>query len=330
MITSRPSFPDRPDGLSPEQRQILKEPIRIPPGHGLRMVPPHQQAQRFTNDYLGQDPAPRDTLLVWEPPRRNHLYVISADISSGLELDNSVVDVTRVGTVRECDEQVAQFVTNTIDETDLAYVIDAVGRFYMGKDGQAALVAIECNGMGLSTQNELQRHIGYTNLYIWQYLDAVDGHQFTTKYGWYTNQRTRPLILQAYMHALKAVDPTTGYPDYRINSPHTQHELADFQSPGPLWMAEHTDGGHDDCIFAGAIGVFVARTMQQTRGETIHDARKRIHQEAKRAERVADLREQQISFQSTDATAEGMMGNELDSYGDPIDNPYDDVADHYL
>ncbi len=332
MISSKPSFP-RPDGLSPEQRLLAKEPIRIQPGHGLRLVPAQERTKRQTQEYLLDDPAPRDTLLVWEPPRKGFLYVVSVDVSNGMELDNSVIDVTRVGTTREIDEQVAQFVTNTIDETDLAGVIDAVGRFYTGKDAQPALVAIECNGMGLATQNELQRHIGYTNLYIWQYLDAVEGHQFTTKYGWYTNQRTRPLILQAYMHAIKTVDPNSGYPDYRINSPWTMHEMADFQSPGPLWMAEATDGAHDDCIMAGAIGVFVARTIQvEARGETIHEARRRINAEVVRAEKVGALQGQGVSFQSTDATYDSMLGrDEVDEWGDPVINPYDDdPSEHFI
>lgn len=331
MLTQRASFPNREDGLSPEQLAILKEPIRIPAGYGLRLVGPVERAKRLTNQFLGDAPAPKDTLLVWEPPRRKHLYVISVDVSSGLELDQSVIDVTRVGTIKECDEQVAQFVTDTMDETDLAYVIDAVGRFYKGADDQPALVAIECNGMGLATQNELARHIGYSNLYIWQYLDAVAGHELTTKYGWYTNQRTRPLILQAYMHALKSVDPNTGYPDYRLNSPHTMHELADFQSPGPLWMAEAMDGAHDDCILAGAIGVFVARTLQiENRGETVHDARKRIGMEVARVERIQGLRDQKVSYQSTDTSYDSMMDRDVDEYGEPTHNPYDDPTDHYI
>lgn len=333
MITSRPSFVSREQGLSPAQLQVLKEPIRIPPGHGLRMIGPEERAKRLTNEYLGKSPAPSNTLLVWEPPRKGFLYVVSADISSGMQLDNSVIDVTRVGTMRECDEQVAQFVTNEIDETDLAYVIAAIGRFYRGKDDQDALVGIECNGMGLSTQNELQKHIGYTNLFIWEYLDAVDGKGLTNRYGWYTTQRTRPLILQDYMHALKSVDPNSGYPDYRINSPHTMNELSDFQSPnGALWAAEATDGAHDDCIMAGAIGVHIARTLQRTRGETVQDARKRVMAEAARAERIGELRGQQVSFQTMDMSHAQMMGEELDPYGEPVHNPFDGdpEIDHYL
>jgi hypothetical protein len=328
VINNRPQF-DRPDGLSPDQRALLKQPLRIPAGYGMRVLPANERAILLAQENLADDPGPRDVLQVWEPPRKGFLYVVSADISSGLELDNSVLDVTRVGTTREPDEQVAQFVTNTIDETDLAYVIDAVGRFYTGRDQQAALVAIECNGMGLSTQNELTKHIGYTNLYIWQYLDATEGHEFTNRYGWYTNQRTRPLILQRYVHAIKTVDPATGYPDYRINSPWTLHEMSDFQSPGPLWLAEAVDGAHDDCIMAGAIGVFVSRSLQYNQRESVHDTRRRVNAEVVRADRIGELRQSAVTFQSTDASADAMMGREFDEYGEPTINPYDDV-EHYL
>lgn len=330
MITTRPSFPDRgPDGLSPEQLAILKEPIRIPTGYGLSVVGGDEKSRRLAN--LEADPGPRDTLQVWEPPRRGFLYIVTADISSGLQQDNSVVEVTRVGTLRECDEQVAQFVSNSVDETDMAYVIDAVGRFYAGRDGQPARVAIECNGMGISTQNELIKHIGYTNLFIWEYIDAVEGHELTTRYGWYTNQRTRPMILQAYLHAIKSVDPHTGLPDYRINSPWTMQEMADFQSPGPLWLAEAVDGAHDDCILAGAIGAHISRNMGTEMRETMHDARRRLSAEMQRLERKQDLLKREVSFQSTDATHDEMMGRDdwSDEDGTAGGNPFSDV-EHIL
>lgn len=328
MIADKPQFTDREDGLSPDQRTLLKQPLRIPAGFGLRVLSAQERLKRMSQQNLNDDPGPRDILQVWEPPRKGFLYVVSADISSGLELDNTVVEVTRVGTTREPDEQVAQFVTNTIDETDIASVIDAIGRLYVGRDSQPAMVAIECNGMGIATQSHLIKAIGYTNLYIWQYLDAVEGHEFTTRYGWWTTPRTRPLILQRYVHAIRTVDPATGYADYRVNSPWTLHEMSDFQSPGPLWLAEAVDGAHDDCIMAGAIGVFVATTLQYNQRETVHDTRRRVNAEVVRAQRVGDLRDSQVSFQTTDTSYEGMMGEEFDQYGDSV-NPYDDV-EHYI
>lgn len=274
----------------------------------MRVLPAHEREKRLAN--LLDDPGPMDVLQVWEPPRRGHLYVVSADISSGLGLDRSVVDVTRVGTLREVEEQVAQFVTDSVDETDLAHIIDSVGRLYSGRDGQPALVAVECNGMGIATQAHLIKAIGYTNLYIWQYLDSVEGHQFTSRYGWYTNQRTRPLMLQAYMHAVKTVDPHTGLPDYRVNSPFTLAEMADFQSDGPLWMAQATDGAHDDAIMAGAIGVIVAKTLTYEQRETVHEARRRMSEEKMRVEHNTALAQQKVSFQTTDATYDEMQGRD--------------------
>lgn len=317
----RPSFP-RPDGLSPDQATLAQLPLRIPPGFGMRVLP-ERERQIYLTD-LGDSPGPTNVLQVWEPPRKGHLYVVSADISSGMGLDNSVVEVTRVGTVREIEEQVAQFVTNSIDETDLAAIIDAIGRLYCGKDGQPALVAIECNGMGIATQSHLAKSIGYTNLYIWRYLDAVEGKDLTTRYGWYTNQRTRPLILQYYHHAIKTVDPFTGLPDYRINSPHTLAEMSAFQSAGALWMAEAVDGAHDDCIMAGAIGVFVAQTLQYDQRETSSESRRRLSAEAARAEHNAALTKQQVSFQTTDASYDEMVGRDEDD----IEGGY--KVPHYL
>lgn len=330
MITHRPSFPHRPDGLSPDQLAILNEPLRVPAGYGMKVLSATERQRCLSSQSLGDAPAPMDKLLVWEPPRRSHLYVVAADISTGSGLDRSVIDVCRVGTTREPDEQVAQFVTDSIDETDLAYVIDSIGRLYSGRDKQPAMVAIECNGMGLATQNEMQRRIGYTNLYVWQYLDAIEGREFTTRYGWYTNQRTRPLILQRYLHAVKTVDPLTGYPDYRINSPHTLAEMADFQSPGPLWLAEAVDGAHDDCILAGAISVFVAQTLTYNQRESVHDTRRRLSLEQARAERVAALVDQKVSYQTTDFTEAEMSGEDVDLYGEPVHNPYEDEDEHFL
>lgn len=268
------------------------------------------EAKRKALDDLGDEPGPMDVLQVWEPPRKGHLYVVSADISSGMELDKSCIDVTRVGTIREGEEQVAQFVTRTVDETDLANVIDAVGKLYYGRDAQPALVAIECNGMGIATQAKLLKQIGYTNCYIWRYLDTIEGKDLTTKFGWWTNQRSRPLMLQYYIHSVKTVDPHTGYPDYRINSPHTIAEMADFQTPGPLWMAEAADGANDDCLFAGAIGVYVAQTLQYDQRESTSEARRRLSEEQARVEHNAKLVGQGVSFQSTDASADEMNGRD--------------------
>lgn len=303
------TFTNRPDGLSPEQRALANLPLKIPPGFGMRVLSPVERTQRWAD--LTDEVAPRDVLLVWEAPRsKQHRYVVSVDVSSGEGLDDSVIDVTRVGTTREPDEQVAQFVTDKVDTSDLAYFVDAVGRLYTGSDGQWALVAVECNGLGISTQQELIKHIGYTNLFIWEYFDAMPGKEQTQRFGWWTSQRSRPIMLANYMHAIKTVDPHSGAPDYRINSPHTIAQLADLVSPGPLWMAEAADGAKDDAVMAGAIGVQVARTLAAVGSETVHDTRRRLSAEVHRAELKQQILDRKISPQTTDISYDDLMGRD--------------------
>lgn len=306
-------------GLTKEQRDTLALPLRIQPGYGMRVLKAEERLRLLAeDDHAGL----YDRLLVWEPPRKGFLYIVSVDVSNGVGLDNSVVDVTRVGTLREPDEQVAQFVTDHVEPDDLAPIIDPIGRLYTGRDGLPAMVAIECNGLGLGTQSHLQKVIGYPNFFIWQTMDARDPSKaFTQRIGWWTSQRSRPMILNRYYHAIKTIDPTTGWPDYRVNSPHTVRELATFISPGPLWMAAAADGGHDDCIMAGAIGVHVAATVQENYRETVHDARKRLTEEAARLDDKRKIGAAGFTAQNTDVTFSELYG---------VADPYDDVDPHAI
>lgn len=285
------------------------EPILIPPGFGLRMLPP-DAVTTLSSNFLATDQAVDrsqyaylyDKMLVWEAPRKRHRYVIGVDVSGGMGLDRSVVDVTRIGTLHEPDEQVAQFVTGTLDPADLAYVIDAAGRFYKDKENNSALVAIECNGLGLGTQSELIRHLGYENLFIWQYEDAATPEgRYTRKYGWWTSIRTRPLIVGRYIKAVRSLDPVTGKPDYLINSPFTLEELADFQTTGALYDACAADGAWDDCIMAGAIAVHVAQTEQFDSSESTTEHRRRLNEERARAE-TEGTKTVRRDFRNTDCT----------------------------
>ncbi|HET9255392.1 MAG TPA: hypothetical protein VFO16_09350 [Pseudonocardiaceae bacterium] len=309
-------FPRDDDGLTRTEREAQARqhaPLHIPAGFGMRSL--DQTAQQQAWREVGDEPCPTDCLLVWEAPRKGHRYVVSADISSGQKLDYSVADVTRVSTLREPAEQVAQFRTNTIDESDFAYILDAIGRLYhsgIGGDDQHALVAVETNAMGVSTVRELTKHIGYTNVFIWKYWDVADDKDQSRRFGWTTSQRSRPIMLQHYVHLIRQVDPHTGWPDYRVNSPATIEELSAFQSPGPLWMAEAVDGAHDDCVMAGAIGQIVIKLEYESLGETMHDRRRRTGEEVARAEAQAERAGRAVDFQNSDATYDQMMGREDD------------------
>lgn len=253
-----------------------------------------------------------DRLLIWEAPRPKHLYILGVDIGDGIGLDRSVVDVLRVGTIEEPDEQVAQFVSNQIEPIDFAPIVDAIGRFYFGADGQEALAAIEVNNHGLVTQAELMHHYGYSNFYIWQYEDAADQEKrFSQRVGWVTSQKTRPMIISRYLSKIKKVGPD-GVRDYQINSPITMEELRSFiTQTGAVRDAEAdptVDGAFDDCIMAGAISLHISFTMQWEDREPLDVQRRRRAEERRRQEAFADRDQIQRDFQNTESTADEMMG----------------------
>lgn len=248
-------------------------------------------------------------VLIWEPRRAGHRYVLSGDVSDGLGLDRAVVDITRVGTLELPDEQVAQFVSSRIDPIELATIIDFMGRMYKDDDGLEALAAIENNGHGLATQAQLQLHLGYSYFFTWKYVDMKDvSRRESTRIGWYTSARTRPMILTRYVKALKTVDVVTGQPDYILNSPFTQFELPHFQTAGELWQAEATLGRHDDCIMTGAIGVHVAADLHFEDREPLADQRRRLALEATDKARALEISGKRLDYCNQDYTVEEMEG----------------------
>lgn len=253
----------------------------IPAGYGFRPLGPGEMYDRAQSGEL------LNICQIWEPPVRGHRYVLSADVSDGIGQDRSVVDVLRMGTLDRIEEQVAQFISDKVKPRELAFVCDALGRYYCDDDGLEALAAVETNNHGLSTQDTLQLHLGYTHFYRWEVLDAIDpSARFTSKIGWYTTPRTRPIMLDHFHEAVTTFDPMTGLPDLRINSPWTLNELGDFQTEGALWEAEAARGAHDDCIMSLAIGHIVCWRLAGGEREPLDERRRRLHQMRQRQTRI--------------------------------------------
>jgi len=242
----------------------------VPPGYGFR---------RLTPDQLRALPSLRHSVLaIWEypRPRGRRRYIMSVDVADGLGLDYSVIDVVREPTIEEPAEQVAQYVTNVVDAKNLAFICDAIGRFYPDEDGIEALAAIETNNHGLSTQDTLQLHLGYGHFYVWEYADSASpDRRYSTKIGWVTSPRTRPLLLSAFHSAITTFDPITHAPDFILNSPITRGELRHFVTEGTIGEAAAARGQHDDGVMAGAIGYYVAWRMAGGETEPIAERRRR-------------------------------------------------------
>lgn len=247
--------------------------------HDLAPVPPGYGFRRLANLDLKALPNLRQSVLaIWEYPRvrGQRRYVMSVDVSDGLGRDYSVVDIIRHPTMEEPAEQVAQYVTNRLDPKQLAFVCDAIGRYYSDQDGIEALAAIETNSHGLSTQDTLQLHLGYTAFYVWEYADAASAERrYSTRIGWQTSPRTRPLLLASFHGAITTFDPIAELPDFILNSPITRGELRHFLTDSTIGEAEAARGQHDDAVMAAAIGYYVAWRLAGGEIEPVAESRRR-------------------------------------------------------
>lgn len=271
--------------------------LEIPKGYGIKKVLKETWSTWEQAEFM-------DHVVVWELPNpRKNLYVMPADISDGIGKARSVIDIIRVGTVESPEEQVAQFISDTIDPTDLAAIMECMGKFYTGVDNMPALAAPEVNNHGIATLSELNRHLNYDNIFIWQHEDAANPlNRFTRKLGWYTNITTRRLIIIKLVKRVKTVDKNTGIPDFRINSPFTIAEMQDFVTPpdGSLGEARAANDAYDDCLLTAAIGIQVAETLQEDTGETLAEARKRRQEQKARLADQAQRDGHPRDFQNTD------------------------------
>lgn len=279
--------------LLPEQRPHYA----IPAGYGFHRLTTPELLERAGAKALF------NTLQIWQLPRKGQRYILGVDVGDGLGLDRSVCDVFRMGTLEECEEQVAQFIADTIPPRQFAGAIDAIGHLYTWPDGREALAAIECNNHGLSVQDTLQLHLGYRHFYIWEVLDQADPQKrWTTRMGWITTNRTRPILLDQFYTGITTLDPISGYSDLRINSSFTLDEMRDFKTDGALWEAEAAKGAHDDCIIAGGIAHYVCWRLQGGETEPLADRRNRRKEEELRRVRAGNAAP--VDFRNSDATAD--------------------------
>lgn len=277
----------------PEQRPHFA----IPPGFGFHRLSVAELKERSGTRAL------MSTLQIWQHPKKGHRYVLGVDVGDGLGQDRSVCDVFRMGTLQECEEQVAQFIADDVPPRQFAGVLDAIGHLYTWPDGREALAAIECNNHGISVQDTLQLHLGYRHFYIWEVLDQADPQKrWTTRMGWVTTARTRPILLDQFYTGVSTIDPLSGYSDCRINSGFTRDEMRDFKTDGALWEAEAAKGAHDDCIIAGGIAHYVCWRLQGGETEPLADRRRRRQEEELRRTRAGDT--QGRDFRNTDVTAD--------------------------
>jgi len=187
--------------------------------------------------------ASRERLTVYKQPEPGRVYVIGADIGSGVVVnrdgDASSADVLDVLT----GEQVAHL-HEVVEPTVYARDLLLLGKYYNN-----ALIAVEITGgHGLSTVNWL-RDNGYTALYQRRIYDRVS-RNFVNRLGWDTNRRTKAYLIDALRAAFYNGEVI-------INHPDTLKEMLTFIKDGN--KLEAAQGAHDDRVISLGIATVVRK-----------------------------------------------------------------------
>ena len=212
-------------------------------------------------DSIQVDRDPRGVIWLWEPPRSGAVYCMGVDPTVGLvgwdralrvqddeKTDNGAIEIIRVG--RDRDYQVAEFAA-PIDPEELADVANALGRLYAGadEDGQC-LAIVESNNSGLLTIRRMLNEHGYTNQFIWKYLDSAVPKP-THSLGWYATPKSVQLLwVRSSRHILKG--------KLAIRSKWLVEEMTDAEIDPDRMAAKAIYGRHDDRLRAINLAIWAA------------------------------------------------------------------------
>jgi len=176
-------------------------------------------------------------LKVWRVPQKGRKYTIGADVAEGLAHgDFSVADIMDAETM----ETVARW-RGHIDPDQFGDTLIALGRWY-----NSALVGVEINNHGLTTVQRMRDKF-YTNLYRREGKLDERMEETTSKLGWLTNVKTKPLMIDRLREAIR----DGSLVDWDVT----------FVSEAMTYVVDDSgrtnaqEGGFDDCVVAKAINL---------------------------------------------------------------------------
>lgn len=191
----------------------------------------------------GYDPTP---LKIWEGPVKGVKYTIAIDVADGIDKgpdgkgDYSVIDVMRTDNYKTAARYRAH-----IDPDLLGDEAVALGTIY-----NFALIGPETNNQGLVTAQRI-RDLFYRNIYMRETSEEEQFQERTSKLGWQTNRKTKPIAITALVAAIR------------------EGLLVDYDT---VFVREcmtyvRDDNGHtsaqenmfDDCVMAKAINLQLAQ-----------------------------------------------------------------------
>lgn len=177
---------------------------------------------RFVDDVRGY-------LRVWKEPEHGFDYAIGSDIGLGVGGDPSAAVVR---TMRGL-EQVAE-VQGQIAPDIMAHILNLLGSWY-----NKAWIGVEANSFGIATLDVLKRI--YSKLYFRYKVDQRTDKR-TRQVGWWTDTKTKPIMIADYGEALRNNILT-------FRSSHLLDECMTYVI-GADGSANAEAGCHDDLIIA--------------------------------------------------------------------------------
>lgn len=173
-------------------------------------------------------------LKVWFYPADSHEYVIGVDVAEGIEEDYSVATVMD----KANHTTVARF-RGDLEPSALGEYLDMLGRWYNN-----ALVGVEINNHGLTTVQKL-RDLGYQSLYRRESGMDERYEEYTSKLGWRTDVRTKPLMIDQLSEAISAGEITD------FDKIFVREAMTYVRDERGRTNAQ--DGQHDDTVMSTAI-----------------------------------------------------------------------------
>lgn len=205
-------------------------------------------------------PDPRGALRVWHEPQADVPYVIGADTAEALREsasghvrtdtsgDYAAAEILDMRNLR----QVAS-IHGRIPPWDFADWLAATGRWY-----NKALLAVEINNHGHTTQERLMKSLMYPNLHRWQgHPDRFPKAGGGRIYGWNTNAYSRPLLIDAGRRVINT----------RLLTLHEEALLAEIDDFSLMDTGKYeAEYGHDDRVIALLIAL-------RSREENYHEVK---------------------------------------------------------
>ena len=169
-----------------------------------------------------------DTIKIFDKPRKNHTYVATVDVSEGVGLDNSVINITDVTNIPY--EQVAVFCNNTTSTIVFPEIIHRLVTQY-----NEALVLVETNSIGSEVAKSLYYEYEYENMLMTTKrkgnVEISNGFSSNIEYGLRMTAKSKSIGCSMIKNLIES-------DTYKVNDFKCVEELQTFSRKGKSYEAE--------------------------------------------------------------------------------------------